>query len=230
MIYPVNQIAIIQHKNGKKLTPYHNGKALDFGWGKYHHQDILAVDDGVIYRLEIQPNGGKVIYLKHNTGMISAYGHLDSFSVKKGQKVKRGQKIGKMGKTGKGVTGEHLHFEIHSKGTNIYGKSDIDPMKFLQVYPSQEVLDTSTNKKYKNDFLYAPENQSFTAPATYRLLVKKAVRKSPYLLKNIVSYCEVGKDVKVSNIINKNKRNWGKISKGYLVLENNDGTDQAFKL
>ena len=53
MIYPVNNIAIIQQAS---KTIYHRGKALDFGWASSHHQWILAVDDGIIYKIEKQKN------------------------------------------------------------------------------------------------------------------------------------------------------------------------------
>lgn len=221
MIYPVNYIAITQG--------HHNGLAIDFGWCGHHHQDILSVDDGVVYKIEKQNLGGNVIIIKHNTGIFSVYGHLKDIHVKKGQKVKLGQKIATMGSTGKGVKGEHLHFQLAKKGSNIY-KANLDPFKFLQVYKNQCVAKSGNTTKFKNLIMYAPENTSFTCPATYRLLVKKAIRKSPTLLKNVITYCNVGSDIKVNDIINKNNRLWGKTSKGYLVLQNNDGTKQAFKL
>ena len=249
MVYPVNTIAIIQHSNN---TPYHNGKALDFGWGKEHHQWILAVDDGIIYKIEKQKMGGNVIYLKLNVGMICAYGHLSEITVKKGQKVVKGERIGKMGASGQGVTGEHLHFEIHSKGSNMYKKADIDPMKFLQVEKYQDVLNTPTNKKLKNKFLYAPDNQDYEIAREYRLLNEKAIRTSTSLGDNIVkvkntkksirkdltsqnpnddAYFKVGTDVFITSLKeDKNTRLWGKLENCYIVLRNQDGTNQCEKL
>lgn len=242
MIYPVNIIAITQY--------HHNGKAIDFGWGREHHQWVLAVDSGKILKIEKQNLGGNVIYLKHNTGMVSAYGHLEGIVVKKGQKVVKGQRIARMGASGKGVTGEHLHFEIHSKGSNIYGKADIDPMKFLQVDKDQDVLNTATNKKLKDKFLYTPQNQAWEIARSYRLLVEKALRSSAELTTNIVkvkdvkknkkdltskkpndqAFYKVGTDVFPTKIINDNNRIWGKCDNFYIVLQNQDGTKQCEKL
>ena len=248
MIYPVNNIAIIQQAS---KTIYHRGKALDFGWASSHHQWILAVDDGIIYKIEKQKNGGNVIYLKHNTGMISAYGHLEGIIVKKGQKVVKGEHIARMGASGT-CTAEHLHFELHSKGSNMYGKADLDPMKYLQVGQNQKVLNSTTNKKYKNKFLYAPENEKFEIARTYRLLVEKALRTSPSLINNEMKVKDVkknlkkdltskkpndkaifklGTDVFVTEIKEeKNSRIWGKVENCYIVLRNQDGTEQCEKL
>ena len=223
MIYPVNYIAITQY-------PHKNSKAIDFGWCGHHNQDILSVDDGVVYRIEKQNLGGNVIIIKHNTGIVSSYGHLKSINVKKGQKVKLGQVIGKMGATGKGVTGEHLHFQLAKKGSNIY-KANLDPFKFLQVYKGQNVAKSGNTLKYKDKIMYAPDDLSFTKNSNYRLLVKKAIRKTPKIVNNIIGYCDVGKDIYATEIIKeKNNRIWGKTKKGYLVLENKDGTKQCFKL
>lgn len=86
---------------------------------------------------------GKYVIVTHNILGIkyeSLYAHLDSYSVKVGQKLKKGQQLGVMGTTG-ASTGIHLHFEIH-KGTYNYGggmyPSSVDPMKYidLKVTPS----------------------------------------------------------------------------------------------
>lgn len=222
MIYPVSYIAITQG--------HHDGLALDFGWCGHHNQDILSVDDGVVYRIEKQNLGGNVIIIKHNTGIVSVYGHLKSINVKKGQKVKLGQIIGKMGATGKGVTGEHLHFQLAKKGSNVYS-ANLDPFKFLQVYDGQSVAKSGNTLKFKDRILYAPDNELLLPDNTYRFLVKKAIRKTPKLNNNIIGYCNVGNDLYVTDIIKeKNNRIWGKSNKGYLVLENKDGTKQCFKL
>ena len=242
MIYPVNIIAITQY--------HHRGKAIDFGWGKEHHQWVLATDDGTIIKIEKQKTGGNVIYLKHKTGIVSVYGHLEGIIVKKNQKVVKGEHIAKMGNSGVS-TGEHLHYEMHSKGSNMYAKSDIDPMKFLQVGKSQQVLNTANNKKLKDKFLYVPENSKFEVARSYRLLEEKALRTSPQLINNIISvkdtkksirknltsnkpndkaFYKLGTDVFVTKLVEDNTRLWGKVDNCYIVLRNQDGTNQCEKL
>ena len=119
MRYPTNWISITQG--------FHVGKCLDFGWCSHHNQDIYACDDGVVMPLEKQEKGGNVIYIQHDNGMVSFYAHLKAFAVKKGQRVSLGQKIGIMGKTGKGATGEHLHFGLFKNYNSRYKNSTINP-------------------------------------------------------------------------------------------------------
>lgn len=243
MIYPIDIIAVTQY--------HHHGKGLDFGWAGHHHQWILAVDNGYVLKVEKQKTGGNVIYIKHNTGMVSGYGHLESIIVKKGQKVIKGEHIGKMGASGM-ATGEHLHYELHSKNSNIYKNADLDPFKYLQVGQNQQVVNSPNNKKLKDKFLYAPENENFEVAREYRLLVEKAIRTSPELINNIVkvgetkksirsdltsknpndnAYFKVGTDVFITKLQeDETSRLWGKLDNCYIVLRNQDGTNQCEKL
>ena len=58
---------------------------------------------------------GNFVRVDHGDGFTSFYGHMDSISVTKGQKVALGQQVGKVGSTGKS-TGPHLHFEMRKDG------------------------------------------------------------------------------------------------------------------
>ena len=58
--------------------------------------------------------------MKHEGGIISAYAHLDTVTVKEGDIVDTGQSIGTVGQTGR-VDTPQLHFEIRK------ARQPIDP-------------------------------------------------------------------------------------------------------
>lgn len=55
---------------------------------------------------------GKFIFIQHNNGLATAYGHLSLIKVSTGEKVKKGQIIGYSGNTGH-TTGPHLHLTVY---------------------------------------------------------------------------------------------------------------------
>lgn len=63
---------------------------------------------------------GTLVLIKHDGGMITAYAHLDSVTVKEGDVVQAGQMIGTVGQTGR-VETPQLHFEIRKS------RQPIDP-------------------------------------------------------------------------------------------------------
>jgi murein DD-endopeptidase MepM/ murein hydrolase activator NlpD len=69
---------------------------------------------------------GRVVYLDHGEGLVSAYFHLSSTTVAQGDTVERGQIIGAVGKSGR-VTGPHLHWVVR------YGTVTVDPVSMLNL-------------------------------------------------------------------------------------------------
>ena len=100
--------------NGKSRNPH---LGLDIANKK--GTPIKATADGVVTLAEknLYFTGG-TIAIDHGHGVTSVYYHLDSLSVKTGQKISQGQLIGMMGATGR-VTGAHLHFGIYWKKTPV---------------------------------------------------------------------------------------------------------------
>nr|WP_026360365.1 M23 family metallopeptidase [Amycolatopsis nigrescens] len=86
---------------------------------------IVAAADGTV--LEAGPASGFGLWVRVqlSDGTIHVYGHMNSFSVKAGQKVKAGQQIAEIGNRGQS-TGPHLHFEVWTSA----GKK-IDPRPWL---------------------------------------------------------------------------------------------------
>jgi murein DD-endopeptidase MepM/ murein hydrolase activator NlpD len=76
---------------------------------------VLAVTDGVIERLGRDKRGGKVVYLRDNSGRYTFfYAHLSKHEkgLKSGDHVVKGQRLGDVGATGHVIGGPHLHFAI----------------------------------------------------------------------------------------------------------------------
>lgn len=125
-----------------KVTKFHGG--IDFsgpvGIG------IYATADGTVIKIEKNKGGyGNCILIDHGYGYKTRYAHLNTFKVKKGDKVKRGQEIATMGNTGKS-TAPHLHYEVIKNNKTVnpihFFFNDITPEEYdkileLSQYPSQ---------------------------------------------------------------------------------------------
>lgn len=74
--------------------------------------EVVAPADGTITLTKDMFYSGNTILLDHGFGISSTFIHLDSITVKVGQKVKQGEKIGTIGNTGR-VTGPHLDWRLN---------------------------------------------------------------------------------------------------------------------
>jgi murein DD-endopeptidase MepM/ murein hydrolase activator NlpD len=72
---------------------------------------VHAPADGIVISSGQQGGYGNALTIDHGYGVVTRYGHLDSFAVKPGQRVKRGEVIAYVGSTGRS-TGPHLHYEV----------------------------------------------------------------------------------------------------------------------
>ena len=93
-------------------------------WGEMHYgidlagpigTPIYAAADGVV--IEAGPASGFGLWVKieHADGTVTVYGHMNTFSVRAGQKVTAGEQIAEVGNRGFS-TGPHLHFEVWNPG------------------------------------------------------------------------------------------------------------------
>jgi murein DD-endopeptidase MepM/ murein hydrolase activator NlpD len=105
-------------------------------WGTYHygidlaapmHTPEYAAADGVVLRAGSASGFGLAVYILHENGDVTVYGHMDEILVEPGQYVEAGETIALLGNRGQS-TGPHLHFEVHQGGMN--GKR-IDPVPWL---------------------------------------------------------------------------------------------------
>ncbi|HEX6065281.1 MAG TPA: M23 family metallopeptidase [Longimicrobiales bacterium] len=87
---------------------------------------VRAAARGVVALVDTFYLAGRVIYIDHGEGLVTAYFHLSRHDVEAGDTVDAGQQIGLVGATGR-VTGPHLHWVVR------YGAISVDPMSFLAI-------------------------------------------------------------------------------------------------
>ncbi len=116
---------------------------------------VLAVDHGIVSRVNENNLGGKVVWFQPESHNVSVYyAHLDSQLVSPGQKLKPGDVVGLVGNTGNArTTPPHLHFGIYATGGAIDPYhfintriSDIPSIKDPQDFPLPVFRSTSTIK------------------------------------------------------------------------------------
>ena len=116
LISPLPQ-GVLTSSYGMRISPitgveqFHNGVDLAAPKGTA----VYAARSGVVRLAGSDRVYGNYVIIKHDNNTESLYGHLESYSVKKGQTVEKGAVIGKVGTTGLS-TGPHLHFEIRMDG------------------------------------------------------------------------------------------------------------------
>lgn len=81
---------------------------------------IQAPAGGVVADVGAYLLPGNTVVLDHGQGVLSAYFHLDTALVRRGDQVRAGQRIGRVGDTGL-TTGPHLHYGVY-----VHGR-DVDP-------------------------------------------------------------------------------------------------------
>jgi murein DD-endopeptidase MepM/ murein hydrolase activator NlpD len=119
--------------SGARLTSGYGSR-----WGTFHYGIDLAAPmrtpeyaamDGVVLRAGSASGFGLAVYLLHENGDVTVYGHMDSILVEPGQYVEAGETIALLGNRGQS-TGPHLHFEVHQGGED--GKR-INPVGWLEA-------------------------------------------------------------------------------------------------
>lgn len=115
--YRPTNAGAVSSSYGVRLDPFtrrpafHSG--LDFP-GAYH-TPIYATGPGVVSFTGVRSGYGNTIEIDHGGGFKTRYAHLQTISVRVGQRVGVGTRIGAMGSTGRS-TGPHLHYEIWVNG------------------------------------------------------------------------------------------------------------------
>ena len=106
-------------------------------WGKVHAGIDLAAPmrtpeyaamDGIVLEAGPASGYGLAVFVQHDNGDVTVYGHMDEILVSPGQVVRAGDTIALLGNRGQS-TGPHLHLEVRLGGLN---GQKVDPVPYLQ--------------------------------------------------------------------------------------------------
>ncbi len=119
-----------------KVRKWHGGVDFSAPTGT----EIHVSGDGVVESASRSGYGyGNKIIVDHGYGYKTVYAHLNSFDVRRGQKVKRGQVIGKVGNSGLS-TSPHLHYEVIRNDRKVnpiyYFFNDLSPQEYEEIIAS----------------------------------------------------------------------------------------------
>jgi murein DD-endopeptidase MepM/ murein hydrolase activator NlpD len=118
--------------NGARLS-----SGFGYRWGTLHAGVDFAAPlgtpeyaamGGVVVRAGAASGFGLAVYIQHENGDVTVYGHMQEILVQEGQTVKAGDTIALLGNRGQS-TGPHLHFEVHVGGMD---GEKIDPLPWLR--------------------------------------------------------------------------------------------------
>ncbi|WP_375452067.1 peptidoglycan DD-metalloendopeptidase family protein [uncultured Devosia sp.] len=111
--------------SGRIITDFASSKGTGINIEVAEGSTVKAAENGTVIYVGSGVEGyGNLILLRHPNGFVSAYAHLKSMSVAKGDTVNRGDGIGTAGMTGS-VSKPQLHFELRK------GATPVDPVPLL---------------------------------------------------------------------------------------------------
>ena len=151
MIKPIDRPILLSGNFGElRATHFHSG--IDIRTGGVEGLPVVCVKDGKVARVSVSPTGyGKALYVEHEDGTTTVYGHLQRFnpritalvrqiqyeqeSFKIDEEVRdkqlifhQGDTIAFSGNTGSSG-GPHLHFEIR----NTRSEQPLNPLLFYKI-------------------------------------------------------------------------------------------------
>jgi murein DD-endopeptidase MepM/ murein hydrolase activator NlpD len=88
--------------------------------------EIRATAAGTVRHAGNRSGYGNLVVIDHGCGIQTAYGHMKTISVEKGQVLSYRDVIGYVGSTGRS-TGPHVHYEVRVQG------EPVDPYQFIEA-------------------------------------------------------------------------------------------------
>ena len=111
--------------SGKVTTDFIASKNTGINIDAPAGTSVRAAENGTVIYVGSGVEGyGNLVLIRHTNVYVSAYAHLSSISVNKGDTVNRGDAIGAVGMTGS-VSRPQLHFELRM------GATPVDPIPLL---------------------------------------------------------------------------------------------------
>ncbi|MDH4042837.1 MAG: M23 family metallopeptidase [Gemmatimonadota bacterium] len=95
---------------------------------------VRATNRGIVELIGDFYYAGRIVYLNHGAGLVTAYLHLSEVLVAEGDTVQAGQLLGRVGASGR-VTGPHLHWMVR------IGRSSADGASLLALPPLERLFD-----------------------------------------------------------------------------------------
>ena len=133
-------VAIAEAARPEAVQPV-DGARLSSGfgsrWGRLHAGLDFAAPigtpekaamDGVVLEAGPASGYGLAVFIQHDNGDVTVYGHMEEILVSAGQVVRAGDTIALLGNRGHS-TGPHLHFEVRLGGPN---GEKVDPLPYLR--------------------------------------------------------------------------------------------------
>lgn len=119
--WPIDSVVITQRfgktVDAKRLYVSGSHSGVDFraavGTPIYSVADGIVEGVGDTDKTCPKASFGKWVFIRHNNGLSTAYGHLSLIKATQGQTVKKGDLIGYSGNTGRS-TGPHLHLTVYA--------------------------------------------------------------------------------------------------------------------
>ena len=123
---PRGSVITSRFGNGRVFNGQVTSRHLGVDFRGASGDPVRAANRGVVALVDTTYLGGRVVYVDHGEGLVTAYMHLSKPLVAVGDTVTRGQKIGLVGATGR-VTGPHLHWAAR------YGALTVNPLGLLEL-------------------------------------------------------------------------------------------------